>query len=94
MLVCVRAHSFVVQSTHSFSVHTSITGLLTQDRPHSAIVKGLVWLDLNRNGIQDDEVEDALVELHTLVDDSAIDAAETGNDGEFQFILNEQDFGV
>jgi hypothetical protein len=56
-----------------------------------------VWLDLNRNGIQDndeDGVEDALVELHTLVDDSAIDAAKTGNDGKFQFILNEQDFGI
>ncbi len=86
-----------MQSTHSFSAHTSITCLLTQDQPHSAIVKGLVWLDLNRNGIQDndeDGVEDALVELHTLVDDSAIDPAKTGNDGEFQFILDEQDFGI
>jgi hypothetical protein len=29
-----------VQSTYSLSAHTSITCLLTQDQPHSAIVKG------------------------------------------------------
>ena len=52
----------------------------------TAIVKGLVWLDLNRNGFQDNYehgVEDVLIELHSLIDGPIIDATETGMGGDF-----------
>jgi len=56
-----------------------------------------VWLDLNRDGIQDENevgFEDVLVELRTPGQQAIDHGIETGSDGEFHFILDALDFVV
>lgn len=54
-----------------------------------------MWLDRNRDGIQDEDehgVQGVLVKLRCPSVTYDVDATKTGSDGEFQFVLDEEDF--